>query len=213
MIKRLCGNGLVLVAFLAVSGIAWGSGLEFEAELSGDQEVPTVVTVTRGSFDLEFDEAFTRADFRLEVFDGDDVVQAHLHCNRAGQNGPVIAFLYGPGPVVDVDGELSQGTLTNASFTGADCVPTIGRPVNNIASLAFAARDGLIYANVHTVAHPAGEIRGQLVEDEDSDCDDGDDDGDNDGDDDGDNGDDDGDNDDEQAFSSGSVLPTAKRDR
>jgi hypothetical protein len=45
-----------------------------------------------------------------------------------------------------------------------DCVPVIERPVNNIASLALAARDGLIYANVHTVAHSGSEVRGQLLE-------------------------------------------------
>ena len=59
----------------------------------------------------------------------------------------------------------------DTDFTGADCVPAIGRPVNNIASLAFAARNGLIYANVHTVANPPGEVRGQLLEVDDNDND------------------------------------------
>jgi hypothetical protein len=40
----------------------------------------------------------------------------------------------------------------------------VGRPVNNIAALAFAKRDGLIYVNLHTPTQPAGEVRGQLVE-------------------------------------------------
>jgi hypothetical protein len=73
---------------------------------------------------------------------------------------------------VTFDGALTQatfrlvvatGTLTNADIAAVDCVTPIGRPVNNIASLAFAARDGLIYANVHTVANSGGEIRGQLL--------------------------------------------------
>jgi hypothetical protein len=45
-----------------------------------------------------------------------------------------------------------------------DCPALRGRPINNIASLAFAMRDGLIYANVHTVANTGGEVRGQLLE-------------------------------------------------
>jgi hypothetical protein len=189
-IGRFCAWVSVSAAVVLLGGLAWGSGFEFEARLSGAQEVPAVTTVTTGSLDLEFDESFTTAQFRLKVFDGDDVTQAHLHCHRAGQNGPVVVFLYGLGPTGDVDGLLSQGTLTNASFTGADCVPQIGRPINNLAALAFALRDGLIYANVHTVAHPPGEIRGQLVAEED--CDGDRDDRDHDSDSDSDRGDDHG---------------------
>jgi hypothetical protein len=35
----------------------------------------------------------------------------------------------------------------------------------NIADLADAMRDSNIYVNVHTVANPPGEVRGQLLED------------------------------------------------
>ena len=88
---------------------------------------------------------------------------AHLHCHRAGQNGPIVAFLFGPVGGVNVNGELAAGTLTNVDIAVVDCVTPIGRPVNNIPSLAFAVRDGLIYANVHTVANSGGEVRGQLL--------------------------------------------------
>ena len=152
--------------------------LRFEALLTGDQEVveplsitpppsPGLETLTTANLTIEFDEGLTQAVFTLDVLDAVGVTQAHFHCGRPGANGPVMVFLFPvggppPGPGVDVDGPLSNGTLTNANFRPADCLTTIGRPVNNIASLFFAMRDGLIYANVHTLANPAGEVRSQL---------------------------------------------------
>ena len=161
-----------VAAWLTVPGLARGdeggnnrNRLAFRAELSGEQEVPEVVTGTSGRVALMFDSALSEALFVLRVRDGTSVTQAHFHCGRPGANGPVIVFLFGfVAGGVDVDGVLAEDTLTNADFFGVDCVGVIGRPVNNIASLAFAARDGLIYVNVHTVANPAGEVRGQLLE-------------------------------------------------
>ena len=168
---------LILVAFLVASTAAYAD-LNFESCLTGDQEVPGVISATTGDIEVEFDCGLTQAEFRLNVFGGVGVTQAHFHCGKAGINGPVVAFLYGFGPVVDVDGLLSEGVLTNADFTGADCVPVVGSPVNNIASLHAAMLNGLIYANVHTEANPPGEVRGQIRktkdddEDEDEDEDD-----------------------------------------
>ena len=160
--KRFCATFLMLAALLAVSSLAYGDkGLRFEATLSGAQEVTTdppggVDTDTTGKIKVNFDEGLTQAEFELSVFNGERVRVAHLHCERPGRNGPVVIFLYGPVDPIDVDGELAEGTLTNAGFLPAgttDCPGLIGSPVNNITSLAFAMRDGLIYANVHTVAH------------------------------------------------------------
>jgi hypothetical protein len=170
--NRFCATFFMLAALLAVSSLAYGDkGLRFEATLSGAQEVPTVATETTGEIKVNFDEGLTQAEFELSVFNGEGVSVAHFHCERPGRNGPVVIFLFGPVDPIDVDGELAEGTLTNAGFLPAgagagpmDCPALIGRPINNIASLAFAMRDGLIYANVHTGLHPGGEARGQLLE-------------------------------------------------
>src|SRR5262249_31753373 len=144
--KKLYATILILVASLVVSNTAHGDGdkkLKFRATLSGAQEVPEVVTDTTGRIRVEFNDALSEADFRLIVRDGVGVTVAHFHCERPGRNGPVVFFLYA-GPVTNVDGDLALGTLTNAGFLPAGttvCPGLIGRPVNNIASLAFAMRD------------------------------------------------------------------------
>jgi hypothetical protein len=156
---------LVIAAVaLAVSVPAFGSHLKFEAELTGAQEVPAVDTETAGKAEVEFNHALTEAAFEVEVFDGEAVLQAHFHCAPVGVNGPVVAFLFGfiPGGF-DVDGKLAKFTLTDANIL-ADATPSATCPadINTLADLAQAMQDGLVYANVHTVDNPGGEIRGQM---------------------------------------------------
>jgi hypothetical protein len=163
---------LTLAAFLAFSGVAYGQAFPtLSTAMSGAQEVSPpappggVVTVTVGKVELRFDAGLTKTDFRLDVFRGTAVTQAHLHCAPAGVNGPVVAFLFPFNAAgVNVNGTLARGTLTNA-----DIIPTSGAPcgqdLNNIASLLDAIQRGRVYANVHTVANPPGEVRGQVFGD------------------------------------------------
>jgi hypothetical protein len=152
---------------------------DLAARLSGAQEVtppetPTtpslgVTTETTADVQVRVAEDLSSFAFVLNVNDGSGVTQAHLHCGRPGENGPVVVFL---SPLnaegQDVNGKLAEGTRTNQQIeAGAEaCEELIGRPVRNIASLTAAAFDGLIYANVHTVTNPAGEVRGQLIPDD-----------------------------------------------
>jgi hypothetical protein len=164
---------VLCLSALAAAGMANADDHRFEAALSGAQEVVldeegTLVpggtdTDASGRADAQFDRAFTklRVKLRADNLTG-SFTAAHFHCGRPGQNGPVVFGLANPGPL-EFDGRRIRGTLTNLDYTGADCVELIGRPVNNLASLAFAMRDGLIYANVHTDLFPAGEIRGQML--------------------------------------------------
>ena len=162
------GATVLLVLFLAVSSTAIGAtdeDLRFEAKLNGAQQVPSVDTDTTGKVEVRFDEGHTSAEIRLKLRDGVAVTKAHLHCARAGQNGPVVVFVFGfvPGGF-NVDGELAEFTLTDANIAavGADCRPTTGLPTNSIADLADAMFGDNIYVDVHSVSSPYGEIRGQL---------------------------------------------------
>lgn len=157
---------------------------DLDARLSGEQEVTPpaapsvpslgVITDARARVRVEVAKDLSLFRFRLIVRNGNDVTQAHLHCGRPGQNGPVVVFLSAFNPQgQDVNGVLAHGVRRNEHIEpgAAACEELIGRPINNIASLAAAAFDGLIYANVHTVQNPAGEVRGQLISGEDHDDD------------------------------------------
>lgn len=139
-------------------------GLEFAAVLSSAQETGAVDSMGKARAFVRFDEGFTRmfVDVRIRNLTG-SFAASHFHCNRPGINGPVVFGLQSPGPLT-FDGEGLRGVLTNENFSGADCTGLIGRPVNNLAALALAMRDGLIYLNVHTDIYPPGEIRGQVLE-------------------------------------------------
>lgn len=168
------GASLVLGGFLALSTTAHsddddaGRGLRFAAALSGAQEANPpggVDTDATGRVTARFDNGLTAVLVTLRVRNpSSEVMRAHFHCARPGVNGPIAFGIVDPGPCVFDGNRVKRCVLTNADFAGADCTGPIGRPVNNIAALAFAMRDGLIYTNVHTVNFPGGEIRGQMLE-------------------------------------------------
>ncbi|RJQ36528.1 CHRD domain-containing protein [Candidatus Parcubacteria bacterium] len=141
--------------------------MQFSATMTGSQEVPPVNAsssaghVTSGEIKIHVNQTETHAAFDLTVWHGQNITEAHLHCAPVGENGPVIAFLFGTFPGgVDVHGRLSRFVLTDANIVpaGSSCAT----PVTDIESLVEAIGDGIIYANVHNLAIPTGLIRGQL---------------------------------------------------
>src|SRR5438105_12768946 len=141
-----------------------GGDKGFAAHLTGTQEVITTGTSAPGTslgtglatFRLSEDGQSLR--YRLSVFHITGVFQAHIHLNGAGVNGPVVAFLFKSAtPTGEVDGLLSEGTITADSLVG----PLFGHP---FSELLTDIRSGDAYVNVHTLPnHPGGEIRGQVV--------------------------------------------------
>ena len=133
----------------------------------GEQEVPPIHSNMKARLLMEFDVAFSRVEFRLDVYDGADITEAQLHCASAGSNGPIISYLYGLDQQgVNVQsGTLSFGILTNDYLVDHDfeIVEKCGVPINNIASLYEAIMQRKVYLNIKTRANPSGEVRGQLL--------------------------------------------------
>jgi hypothetical protein len=159
--KRLTTLIVVLAAMLAASTVsAAGQPRTYVAPMSGAQEVPAVDSLARGQTVFRVSADATSIDYRLVVANIQNVTQAHIHMGPAGENGPVVAWLYPAAPPAQLipgrtSGILAVGTITDADLVG----PLAGQ---TIADLLHLMDEGEAYVNVHTSQFPPGEIRGQI---------------------------------------------------
>lgn len=130
--------------------------LQFFAKLRGSEEVPPVQTNATGEAVFKVSENERMMQYRLTVSNLANFTQAHIHLGRRGENGPVVAFLFGPvDPGITVSQGVVQGTLSQRDLIG----PLEGQPFSELLNQMQA---GNTYVNVHTKRHPDGEIRGQI---------------------------------------------------
>jgi len=138
-------------------------GGTFIATLSGAQEVPPEDTLARGQAVVHVNADLSELEFQLVISRLAGVTQAHIHCGPAGANGPVSVFLFGFVPDgVDVSGFLAADGITDADVMSLPDSSACPGGVSNLADLIEHMRNGNAYVNVHTLAHPSGEVRGQL---------------------------------------------------
>lgn len=134
---------------------------EYRANLSGDAHgIETDMTGT-ATFEVHEHGDGPEAHYTLTVEDSCNVTQAHIHLGAADEDGPVVAWLYPetgmePDPI---DGGFS-GTLAEGTITADDLVGEWEGAAFTDALATF--EDGAAYVNVHTEAHPGGEVRGQI---------------------------------------------------
>lgn len=135
---------------------------EWEAELSGDEEVPPVDTEAEGEASFEMSEDGSAILYEVEVEDIAGVFGGHIHYAPRGQNGPIVVCLYPStsvcfgAPTGEVEGVLVTGSITAADLTG----PLTGMTLGDLIALL---NSGNAYVNFHTLPnHPGGEIRGQV---------------------------------------------------
>lgn len=122
----------------------------FAATLNGAYEVPLVKGNGIGFATIVISPDATSISYSV-TYDGlsGPVVAAHIHVGSLAVAGPIILPLtIGPSPMT--------GTLTTADLNVAGGVTTFAEAI-------AAMRAGTTYVNLHTAAHPGGEIRGQLV--------------------------------------------------
>jgi hypothetical protein len=98
------------------------------------------------------------------------VTQAHIHFGKARDSGGILVFfctnLTPPvGAPIPPTCPLNDGTVTG-TWTKADVVAIAGQNVTamDFDALTDALESNTAYANIHTTALGAGEIRGQIHE-------------------------------------------------
>jgi hypothetical protein len=170
----------VLVGAAAVGTVAVaGGGNEIREDLTGYQEVPAISTEGNGTFKAKIDRNAQEISYRLSYADFEaDVTQAHIHFGQRAVNGAIVVFLCsnigtGPPDTQACPGPREgtvEGTITPddvLDITGVT-TPVGGQGIEAGAfdELVDAIKAGATYVNVHSTQWPAGEVRGQLEDDD-----------------------------------------------
>jgi len=143
-----------------------GVTIRFDIRLTGDQQSPPVDTTAFGFAQVQLSEDNSTLSFEVVVCNIANVTSSHIHVGAAGTNGPVVLPFYGlPSPLFNSTrgcDTLAEGTRTSANLVAR---PDAG--INTWTDFINALVTGNTYVNVHTTAHTGGEIRGQLVHEQD----------------------------------------------
>lgn len=138
--KKIASMIALPIAFFAVQSVAWADSVTLKATLNGASQIPPVTTDATGTATVTVDTVTKIATYTVTYTGLSDTPKAaHIHgpASATSNAGVAVPFAVGPSPF---SGSVS---LTDAQL--ADLL---------------AGRD---YVNVHTPAHPGGEIRGMLA--------------------------------------------------
>jgi hypothetical protein len=160
---------LVLAGALTISLMAQAGPFKGHADLTGFQENPTLSSSATGTADVEISKDGNSVSYTLSYSGfGTNIRFAHIHLGRPAINGSIMVFLCANDtppagvPPCPQNGGTVSGTLT-ASNVLATTNPPQGVAAGEFEEFVQALRAEAAYANVHSVAFPAGEIRGQVT--------------------------------------------------
>jgi hypothetical protein len=147
---------------------------EFHAVFSGFNEVGAlnaqsgaIFSPGRATLELQLNRTDQTLSFTLK-FSGlsAPVTQSHIHFGKVHMAGGVMVFFCSnlasapPGTQpCPAGGGTVTGTLSAANVLGP---ATQGVPAGDFQAIVDALQSDTAYANIHTTAFPAGEIRGEI---------------------------------------------------
>jgi hypothetical protein len=135
------------------------------AVLIGHNETPAIHTAGQGTLSLTINSDNTMSYTLTYSGLGSTAMQAHVHLGQPDVAGGVAFWLCGGGgkPTCPAGNTSTPETVTG-TVAAADVlpIPTQGLAALDLAGIVQEIRAGFTYANVHTMAIGAGEIRGQI---------------------------------------------------
>lgn len=165
---------------------AYAQAQEFTAKLSGFNELGSLPSATAfptgailsdgtGTAKLDLDRRAGTITYTLTYSNvgttpplTGTVTQSHIHFGKSRDSGGILVFFCtnlgnGPTGVVTPTCPLNSGTVTG-TWTKANVVAIAGQNVSamDFDALTDALASNTAYANIHTTALTAGEIRGQV---------------------------------------------------
>ena len=140
MTKLAC---LTLVLLPALQTPALAEAVKLAAQLTGADEIPPVTSTASGMFEGFYDTKSKKLGWTISY---------------SGLSGPITR--------VDLHGPAEFGSHGSIKLR----IPSAASPIKGATILIKPSRmgfdeelkKGLFYVNVHTKAHPNGEIRGQI---------------------------------------------------
>jgi hypothetical protein len=135
---------LASLAGVTAAATAQAAPMSFTVPLTGAQQVPPVQTSGSGTADLTYNPSTRVLTWNITY---------------SGLSGPAtMAHIHGPAP----QGK-NAGIEIWLSRRGSEATSPITGRATLSATQARQLMAGDMYINVHTRAHPAGEIRGQII--------------------------------------------------
>jgi hypothetical protein len=163
---------IVSASTLALAALAAHAEETFRASMNGYNEVPSVSTPARGSFEATLSKDGL-LDYTLSYrgLQG-TVTQSHIHFSQRHVNGAIVVWLCqtttNPAPVGNPPtcppstdtGVTVSGTIRPSDVLGTAAPQQL--PAQSLEEVLDALRAGAAYVNVHSSLTPTGEIRGQV---------------------------------------------------
>jgi hypothetical protein len=164
---------LVVGSLIGIGAPATAAAEDVTTHLVGYQETPqTINSGGSGSFVAKISEDGTSIEYEISYSGlSSTVLQSHIHFGRPATSGSIVLFLCtnlgnAPATVPVPPTCPAQPATVTGTLTAANVIAVAGQGIDagaaGFAEVLKAIRAGAAYANVHTMLHPSGEIRGRL---------------------------------------------------